>query len=110
MELKLGWLSPSGDFYECEEYDHIWKAKQLIKTYGYNYNEKSEWADDVIMSHGWVHITMSMLTGELMIFWDKGLTSNQRDFLRPYFEQTYRNVSGMSRVDWEEELRNESVI
>ena len=108
MDLALGWLSPTGDFYECEEYDHIWKAKELIEAYGYDYDKNNNWADDVIMSHGWVHITMSRLSNELMIFWDKPLTSAQKDFLLPYFDEP--NVSGMSKIDWEEELRNESVI
>ena len=109
MDLQTGWLSPSGDFYPCEEFDHYGKAEELIHVYGYTLlpHMRRGWPDEYLRGRGWVHITRSFMTHEYMIFWDMPLTEVQKNFLRSYFESS---IKSMLYSDWEEELRNESVI
>lgn len=32
--MKTGWLSPTGEWFPCEVYDHIAVAKKLLDDYG----------------------------------------------------------------------------
>ena len=70
----LGWLSPSGEFYQTEYYEHLEKAEELAeKIYQY---DKKHMPDEELMNHGWVHITESFLgfSPELMIMFYGHLT------------------------------------
>lgn len=81
--LQFGWLSRS-EFYPCDIMDHVWEAERLCREYGYvSVNSRP---DDVLMDHGWVHITRSAFSGEYRIYWDKHLNEYQKSFLRPYME------------------------
>lgn len=51
-EIKLGWLSPTGEMIECNAYEHIQTAYDILdKSYdmGYVFNP-----DDVLVDLGWV--------------------------------------------------------
>lgn len=89
-DSKMGWLSPTGEFYQCEMYEHNSMARELYKAYGgngYEYN-----ADDKLREKGWISIT-------ILTFIDHGYcigfslhlspTAEQLRFLRPYYEGEY---------------------
>lgn len=81
--LNTGWLSPTGEFFQCNSYDHIAVARELS---GDDYR-----ADEMLMKRGFVQISISLLgKKEWAIFWDAKhhLTPEQTRFLRPYFEDT----------------------
>ena len=95
----IGWLSPDGDIYECEPYDHIETAANICYKFGY---EQSGALDDILLKHSWVHISFSFVPyRRFYIEWDKFLTEPQKSFLRPYFENGFVNTSACSR--WEQE-------
>ena len=86
MSLQTGWLSPMGDFYECDEYDHYKKALEIIDLFDYAFNEQKSWPDDCLIAHGWVHITYDDWAHKFRLFWNKTLSLAQEDFLLPYCE------------------------
>lgn len=98
--MELGWLSPNGDFYPCDLYDHIMIAEKLVEFYKY---PETYSGDIVLMNHGWVHITSAYGYSELHIYWDKHLTDYQKNFLKKYFEQDEFPISRISKVEWEGE-------
>ena len=86
--LIIGWLSPDGKLYECDYQDHIIQAEKLCEEY--NYTDINEIKDDVLLSHNWVHLTMTTyITHSWMILWnyDLHLTIEQKQFLKPYIEE-----------------------
>lgn len=79
--LDTGWLSPTGEFFRCQTYEHIAVARKLS---GDDYR-----ADETLMKRGFVQISISLLSKkEWAIFWGTNhrLTPEQTRFLRPYFE------------------------
>lgn len=100
--MELGWLDINGIFYPCDLYDHIFVASQLVRDYNYNF-DPGDSEDEVLMRHGWVHITRSVFDYELRIYWDKHLTNAQKNFLKEYFEQDDFPISKICKYEWEEE-------
>lgn len=87
----IGWLSPEGKMYDCEYMDHIDEASEIIKEYNY---ESSNRPDDILMNHGWVHLTRISFCvpfPQWGIFWKDPwwhhLTEAQKFFLKPYVEE-----------------------
>jgi hypothetical protein len=98
--LNTGWLSPTGEFIQCNIYDHISVAQDLTCEY--------RRADEVLMKRGYVQVSMNLLgTREWAIFWDlhHNLTPEQTRFLRPYFEDkdTFP-VCCSARCRWDKEM------
>lgn len=106
--LKQGWLSPTGEFFSCGSYDHLSLARDLsepllIPDIDPQTLRKIS-ADDKLLDSGWVYIGISsFLCHEYRISWKRFLTDNQKNFLRPYFEQDYLPVNSVSSQMWEEE-------
>lgn len=98
--LDTGWLSPTGEFFQCPTYDHIAVAQKLTGEY---YR-----ADETIMKRGYVQISINLLgTKEWAIFWDlhHTLTPEQTRFLRPYFEnEDTFPVCFSARCRWDKEF------
>ena len=102
-ELKVGWLSPSGELVECPYFDHYSTARELVNKLGYT-SRPSTANDDILVEHGWVHIGISLLgTKEWAIFWKGFLTESQKNFLKPYFEDEERPMCLSARLKWEKE-------
>lgn len=98
--LSIGWLSPDGDIYECEPYDHIELAANICRKFGY---EQYGALDDILLKHSWVHITFSFAPyRRFHIYWDKFLTEPQKQYLKPYFEEA--NVCGSSCLHWKQDI------
>lgn len=81
-----GWLSPYGDFIECESYEHLNKAEEIAET---NYSlSDDEHADDVLYAHGWASITIRTFLehGISVNYISTRLTDAQLHFLKPYLD------------------------
>ena len=100
----MGWLDPTGTFFECEWGVHLHIANELVKIYNYQ-NPNNLPNDDLLLSNGWVHITISIIGNrEWSIFWEKRLTDYQKNFLKPYFEESDIPPNFGSIYKWESEL------
>ena len=100
----LGWLSPSGEFYQTEYHEHLAKAEELAeKIYQY---DKRYAPDEELMNHGWVHITENLLGiwPELRIMFYGHLTQAQKDYLKPIVEEHWKWISPSWKSDLNEEL------
>lgn len=106
-ELSTGWLAPDGSFFECHSYDHVAKAEEIIDKFGYldiSSDGERIHADDNLMSRGWCYIGISsFMCHEWRIGWDKFLTEYQKQFLMPYFKESYLPVNELSIMRWEQE-------
>lgn len=98
----IGWLSPDGDFYECDIYDHLECAANICRKLGY---EEYGAVDDTLLNHSWVHITFSLSHRKFFIEWNKFLTVPQIWYLKPYFEEA--SVCDSSCLHWKQEVDND---
>lgn len=97
-ELSTGWLSPNGDFYPCRVYEHISLAREILK------DKTANRADEKLNDCGFVSITISQLgVKKWRIYWKHFLTEQQKNFLKPYFEDSSLSVDGCSNVRWSKE-------
>lgn len=95
--LETGWLSPNGDFYPCGVYEHISTARKILK------DETAYRADEKLNDCGFVSITISQLgVKEWRIYWKNFLTEQQKNFLKPYFDDNM-SVSITTKMRWERE-------
>ena len=78
--MKTGWLSPTGEWFPCEIYEHLYMARKLSGEHGCR-------ADDKLIERGWVKISISQWpTRRWSIWWRRFfLTPEQKRFLEPYF-------------------------
>ena len=97
--MKTGWLSPTGEWFSCPVYDHIYMARKL--------SGESNRADDVLINRGWVKISITQLGHkEWRIYWNRrlGLSFEQKKFLEPYFEvDSDFPIDELTRSFWEDE-------
>lgn len=96
--MKTGWLSPTGEWFPCEVYDHIYVAQKL--------SGESHRADDKLISQGWVKISISNWPTKRWSIWWKHwwLTPEQKRFLEPYFApDSELPVDDFERDYWEDE-------
>ena len=102
-ELKTGWLSPNGELFECNCWEHDETARKLVGKFRYSEIEKRH-ADDNLMSRGWVYIGIScFMCHEWRIGWKNFLTEPQKQFLKPYFEESDLPVGGLAPWKWQRE-------
>ena len=93
--MKTGWLSPTGEFIECNVCDHIDIARKLTGE-GYD-------ADDILLRGGYVKISRSFMgMREQTIYYDVHhiLTPEQIRFLRPYFEENDIPMDNLAQMRW----------
>ena len=107
--FRQGWLSPTGEFFECKSYDHCETARELadnlslqridIKT------SRIISEDEQLLNAGWVYIGISsFMCHEWRIGWNRKLTPEQICFLRPYFEDDNElPVNEFRKIRWNEE-------
>lgn len=101
--FPIGWLSPDGDIYECEPYDHLESAANICRKLGY---KEYGAVDDTLLNHSWVHISFSFAPyRRFYIDWEKFLTKPQKLFLKSYFEKA--DVCSSSCLRWKQETKND---
>jgi hypothetical protein len=107
MNLKLGWLSPDGELYVCNSYDHTELARDIVKQFNYpRYDMQGNYfePDDNLLNHKWVRIAVSSLgRKEWRISWKDFLTDYQKQFLKPYFEDTEIPMGYLAQAKWDRE-------
>ena len=97
-EIKLGWLSPTAELVECNTYDHLYVAGNILDRYydmGYVMNP-----DSALIYMGWVHITRGQIFDhDYHFYWsiNKFLTPEQIQYLKPYFEDENRPIDEVQR-------------
>jgi len=106
-ELYAGWLSPTGEFLKAALYEHITIAREVAeKLHLPDYDFKRERrisADEALENAGWVYIGIGTFLdhewriGGGMLPW----TSEQKAFLRQYFEESDIPANQVSRDRWE---------
>lgn len=85
--MRLGWLSPDGDFIECGSYNHVSTARDLCARLGYHPENFERTADDtLLLNHGWAYIGKSELDYCYRIYWNRFLTEQQKAVLKEYLE------------------------
>lgn len=98
-EIKLGWLSPTGEMIECNAYEHISTAYDILEK---NYDMGSVFnnPDDKLVNLGWVHICRgAILDHNYHFFWNMNrfLTPEQIQYLKPYFEDESVPIDRLER-------------
>lgn len=85
--------------------NHVPEEREaLVNLYHYQ-NPDHLPEDDVLLKHGWVHVTVSLLGNrEWCIWWENRLTDYQKNYLRPYFEESEIQPSFGSLCKWESEM------
>lgn len=89
-DIKTGWLSPTGEFFPCSTYAHIDTAckicAELFKVDSIYISNP----DIKLMDLGWVSITITSFVDHGFSICYKGhLTSEQKSFLKPYYNGEY---------------------
>lgn len=102
--MPLGWLSPLGGLYDCEEYEHLSLARDIVESYLYNRDNNRYDYDTILLERGWAHITYSCTMNCYIVDWDNFLTSYQKNYLKPFFEDETININRTTRLLFEEEL------
>lgn len=97
-KLKTGWLSPNGDFYPCNVYEHISCARKILK------DENASRADERLQDGGFAEITISQMgVKSWRVYWKHFLTEPQKNFLKPYFEDDVFPMDDFVKMRWEKE-------
>ena len=105
-ELKSGWLSPTGEFFETELYEHIERANELAENlhapdYDFKTNRRIS-CDDKLLCAGWVYIGIgTFFEHEWRVGWKRSLTPEQKAFLKPYFEESDIPMNQVAKDRWE---------
>lgn len=95
--LETGWLSPNGTFTQCNVYDHISTAYKLLGV-------DTSRPDEKLHDAGYAEITISQLgVKEWRVYWKNFLTDEQKNFLKPYFEDENRGMAYVSKMRWDKE-------
>lgn len=81
-----GWLSPYGDFIECESYEHLSKAEEILEKHYPDVEYRH--ADEALYDRGWASIAIMiyMEHGISVNYTSSRLTDAQLHFLKPYID------------------------
>lgn len=97
--MNTGWLSPSGEFIECEPRDHLGVADdiaQSLNIYDNNYN-----SDDVLLEYGWIRISILSFFehGFHFSFIKDNASESQRLFLHDFYDKHRDFISQQGMKD-----------
>lgn len=104
FDLPLGWLSPTGEFIECNFAEHYSTAEDILSKDPVGIL-KDGCADDQLINFGWVRISMKrMFVCAYEISWntDRHLSYEQFSFLQKYFK-AMDTISPHTIIRWEKE-------
>lgn len=95
--IKCGWLSPYGEFTECNPYEHMSVAEKLTEGKCLYYM-----SDRYLLKHGWAKIYRESFCGhKWFIAWRGFLSEWQKNFLRPIFEDSNNDIDFGCKAAWE---------
>lgn len=104
--VRTGWLSPTGEFFPCESYEHQMVAEKLCESYGINQWSET-WPADELRNKGWCSISIMVFLdhGYAIVFPECLPSPEQLRFLRPYYEGEYGlEMTTSSKHEYEEYL------
>ena len=100
--MGTGWLSPSGEFIECDPHDHWGMAVELVEKLDLS-EEDQRHADDFLIEHGWIRISFLLMldTGYVFSYYEIA-SESQRLFLRRFLEENQESLSkqGIRNLYW----------
>ena len=88
LVMPTGWLSPTGDLWKCEYYEHTATAEEICKKL--NVAAERTWLgeEQALFSLGWCKLAISSFgSKKYWVHWERPLTDYQRNFLKEYFER-----------------------
>lgn len=104
-ELKTGWMSPNGDFYPAGYMAHLSVADKIWKM---NYGEfPPNDVDMRLVLFGWCEINFLAFIDHGFLFnFYRHLSPEQKNIIKPIFEDNKQRIVESSRRDLERELYN----
>lgn len=95
-ELKTGFMSPSGDFYETEYMEHLHIADEL---YGSIHDSACvSDPEEELMKEGWLSIHVLTMFEHGFLFSFRGhLTSEQIKIIKPIVEENWNRIIKINR-------------
>lgn len=97
--MGTGWLSPTGEFIECESREHFIIAYNIAQRIGLH--DENCNSDDVLLKHGWIRI--SMLTffehGFCFSYKRESASENQKIFLLKFYDKHRKLISFQGKLD-----------
>lgn len=100
--MGTGWLSPSGEFIECDPHDHCNMAVELGERLGLT-EEDQNIADAFLIKHGWIRISfmLTLDTGYVFLYYETA-SESQRLFLRRFLEENRESLAqqGIRDLYW----------
>lgn len=102
-ELKTGFMSPSGDFYETGYMEHLHVADELYGSiHDLAYMGDSE---EELMKEGWLSIHVLRMFENGFLFGFKGhLTNEQIRIIKPVVEENWNQIIKTNRRELEMEF------
>ena len=100
--MGTGWLSPSGEFIECDPHDHWSMAVKLGEKMGLSKEDRNI-AEAFLMKHGWIEISFTVMleTGYVFLYYETA-SESQRLFLRQFLEENQESLAqqGIRDLYW----------
>lgn len=110
-EMPTGWLSPDGEIFKCNYYEHNATAEEICKRLNIEYNKFSYFGkDDALFALGWCKLAISSLDDkQYLVVWERPLTPYQRYFLNEYFDNEKEllfpmNITSLAKYYYENEF------
>lgn len=102
-ELKTGFMSPSGDFYEAGYMEHLHIADELYESI--HNSACVSYPEDELMKEGWlsIHVLTMFEKGYLFSFMGH-LTSEQIKIIKPVVEDNWNQIIKTNRRELEIEF------
>ena len=97
--MDTGWLSPSGEFIECEPRDHLSVADDIAQNLDI-YDDDCN-SDDVLLEFGWIRISILEFfeRGFHFPFVKENASENQRLFLHDFYDKHREGISQQGMKD-----------
>jgi hypothetical protein len=99
LKAVSGWLSPSGEFYECLYTEHWDMAKEICNRHNIRILVKGFFNKDPEMTlekNGWVKLSQG--TVQYYLEGGKGISKKQLDFIFDYLMENGKNIARYEQI------------